>query len=100
MAGIPYFVRNSVVKVLIVARLRPLALLLGERRHWPYWEADIAAVSSGVSGRDADLGGDRATQGSGEHGLRQRHASMIGQLTNAGARRGRADVRWSMKSID
>lgn len=36
MAGIPYFVRNSVVKVLIVARLRPLARLLGERRHWPY----------------------------------------------------------------
>ena len=35
-AGIPYFVRNCVVKVLLVARLRPLARLLGEHGHWPY----------------------------------------------------------------
>ncbi len=35
-AGIRYFVRNCVVKALIVARLRPVARLLGEHGHWPY----------------------------------------------------------------
>ena len=35
-AGLPYFVRNSVVKALLVARLRPVARLLGEHGHWPY----------------------------------------------------------------
>ena len=35
-AGIPYFVRNCVVKALLVARLRPVARLLGEKGHWPY----------------------------------------------------------------
>ena len=34
--GIPYFVRNCIVKVLLVARLRPVARLLGEKGHWPY----------------------------------------------------------------
>jgi predicted O-methyltransferase YrrM len=34
--GIPYFVRNCVVKALLVARLRPVARLLGEKGHWPY----------------------------------------------------------------
>ena len=36
LAGLPYFVRNLVVKVLIVAKLRPLAALLGCREDWPY----------------------------------------------------------------
>jgi predicted O-methyltransferase YrrM len=36
LGGLPYFVRNLVVKVLIVARLRPLAALLGCREDWPY----------------------------------------------------------------
>lgn len=35
-AGLPYFVRNCVVKALLVARLRPVARLLGEKGHWPY----------------------------------------------------------------
>jgi predicted O-methyltransferase YrrM len=35
-AGLPYFVRNCVVKALLVARLRPVARLLGEHGHWPY----------------------------------------------------------------
>ena len=35
-AELPYFVRNCVVKAALVARLRPLARLLGERGHWPY----------------------------------------------------------------
>jgi predicted O-methyltransferase YrrM len=34
--GLPYFVRNCVVKALLVARLRPVARLLGEKGHWPY----------------------------------------------------------------
>jgi hypothetical protein len=34
--GLPWFVRNCIVKAALVARLRPLARLLGERRHWPY----------------------------------------------------------------
>ncbi len=33
---LPYFVRNCVVKLALVARLRPLARLLGEQGHWPY----------------------------------------------------------------
>jgi predicted O-methyltransferase YrrM len=36
LGGLPYFVRNLVVKVLIVAGLRPLAALLGCREDWPY----------------------------------------------------------------
>jgi predicted O-methyltransferase YrrM len=36
LGGLPYFVRNLVVKVMIVARLRPLAALLGCREDWPY----------------------------------------------------------------
>ena len=36
LGGLPYFVRNLAVKVLIVARLRPLAALLGCRQEWPY----------------------------------------------------------------
>ena len=36
LAGLPYFARNMIVKVLIVARLRPLAALLGCREDWPY----------------------------------------------------------------
>jgi predicted O-methyltransferase YrrM len=36
LGGLPYFVRNLVVKVLIVAKLRPLAALLGCREDWPY----------------------------------------------------------------
>jgi len=35
-AALPYFVRNCVVKLALVARLRPLARLLGEHGHWPY----------------------------------------------------------------
>lgn len=35
-AELPYFLRNGVVKVALVARLRPLARLLGEHGHWPY----------------------------------------------------------------
>jgi SAM-dependent methyltransferase len=36
-AGLPYFLRNLVIKVLIVARLRPLARLLGhDTGEWPY----------------------------------------------------------------
>ena len=36
-AGLPYFARNLVVKVLIVARLRPLTRLLGHHTgDWPY----------------------------------------------------------------
>ena len=36
-AGIPYFVRNMTIKVLITAHLRPLARLLGhDGSHWPY----------------------------------------------------------------
>jgi Methyltransferase domain len=34
--ALPYFVRNCVVKLALVARLRPLARLLGEHGHWPY----------------------------------------------------------------
>ncbi len=33
---LPYFVRNCVVKLALVARLRPVARLLGEQGHWPY----------------------------------------------------------------
>ncbi len=37
LAGLPYFVRNLVVKVLLVAHLRPLTVLLGHRSgDWPY----------------------------------------------------------------
>ena len=36
LGGLPYFVRNLVVKVLIVAKLRSLAALLGCREDWPY----------------------------------------------------------------
>lgn len=35
-ADVPYFIRNCIVKLALVARLRPLARLLGERGHWPY----------------------------------------------------------------
>lgn len=35
-AQLPYFVRNCVVKVALVLKLRPLARLLGEHGHWPY----------------------------------------------------------------
>lgn len=35
-AALPYFVRNCLVKAALVARLRPVARLLGERGHWPY----------------------------------------------------------------
>jgi predicted O-methyltransferase YrrM len=34
--GLVWFVRNCIVKAALVARLRPVARLLGERRHWPY----------------------------------------------------------------
>ena len=33
---LPYFVRNCVVKLALVARLRPVARALGERGDWPY----------------------------------------------------------------
>lgn len=33
---LPYFVRNCLVKAALVARLRPVARLLGEHGHWPY----------------------------------------------------------------
>jgi hypothetical protein len=37
LAQLPWFVRNLLVKALIVARLRPLARLLGHRDGpWPY----------------------------------------------------------------
>ena len=36
LGGLPYFARNLVVKILIVAKLRPLAALLGCREDWPY----------------------------------------------------------------
>lgn len=36
LAGLPYFARNMAVKVLIVAKLAPLAALLGCREDWPY----------------------------------------------------------------
>jgi hypothetical protein len=37
LSGLPYFVRNGFVKVLLLARLRPLAALLGHRSgDWPY----------------------------------------------------------------
>jgi predicted O-methyltransferase YrrM len=38
LAGLPYFARNMAIKVLIVAKLRPLASLLGlpPGEHWPY----------------------------------------------------------------
>ncbi len=35
-AELPYFVRNCVVKLALVARLRPVARLLGEHGDWPY----------------------------------------------------------------
>jgi Methyltransferase domain len=35
-ASLPYFVRNCVVKLALVLRLRPVARLLGEHGHWPY----------------------------------------------------------------
>ena len=35
-AELPYFVRNCIVKVALVAKFRPLARLLGEHGHWPY----------------------------------------------------------------
>ena len=36
-ADLPYFLRNLAIKVLIVARLRPLTRLLGhDTGHWPY----------------------------------------------------------------
>jgi Methyltransferase domain len=36
LGSLPYFARNTVIKVLIVARLAPLAALLGCRQDWPY----------------------------------------------------------------
>lgn len=37
LVELPYFVRNGLVKVLLLARLRPLAQLLGHRQgDWPY----------------------------------------------------------------
>jgi predicted O-methyltransferase YrrM len=37
LAQLPWFLRNVVVKVAIVTRLRPLARLMGHRgEHWPY----------------------------------------------------------------
>jgi hypothetical protein len=36
LGGLPYFARNVMIKVLIVAELRPLAALLGCREDWPY----------------------------------------------------------------
>jgi hypothetical protein len=38
LGGLPYFARNMAIKVLVVARLRPLASLLGLRpgEDWPY----------------------------------------------------------------
>jgi predicted O-methyltransferase YrrM len=37
LAELPWFLRNVVVKVAIVTRLRPLARLMGHRgEHWPY----------------------------------------------------------------
>jgi predicted O-methyltransferase YrrM len=38
LAGIPYFVRNGLIKVALLARLRPLARLLGQPDEdaWPY----------------------------------------------------------------
>lgn len=37
LAGVPYFLRNLAIKVLLVARLAPLTRLLGHRtRDWPY----------------------------------------------------------------
>jgi hypothetical protein len=37
LAQLPWFVRNVIVKVAIVTRLRPLARLMGHRGdHWPY----------------------------------------------------------------
>ena len=33
---LPYFLRNCAVKLALVARLRPLARMLGEHGHWPY----------------------------------------------------------------
>lgn len=35
-SALPYFARNCAVKLALVARLRPLARLLGEQGHWPY----------------------------------------------------------------
>jgi predicted O-methyltransferase YrrM len=37
-AGLPYFVRNCLIKLALVARLRPVARLLGQpdEDHWPY----------------------------------------------------------------
>ena len=35
-AELPYFVRNCVVKLALVARLRPVARALGEHGDWPY----------------------------------------------------------------
>ena len=35
-AELPYFIRNCVVKLALVARLRRVARLLGEHGHWPY----------------------------------------------------------------
>lgn len=36
LAQLPYFVRNCLVKAALVARLRPVARLLGEHGHWPF----------------------------------------------------------------
>jgi predicted O-methyltransferase YrrM len=36
LSELPYFLRNCVVKVALVAGLRPLARLLGEHGRWPY----------------------------------------------------------------
>ena len=36
LAELPYFVRNCVVKLALVLRMRPVARLLGEHGHWPY----------------------------------------------------------------
>ena len=36
LAGVPYFVRNMLIKVLLVARLGRLTRLLGHRGGWPY----------------------------------------------------------------
>jgi predicted O-methyltransferase YrrM len=35
-AQLPYFVRNCIVKLALVAKLHPVARLLGEHGHWPY----------------------------------------------------------------
>jgi hypothetical protein len=36
VASLPYFTRNMLVKVLLVAHLAPVARLLGSSGEWPY----------------------------------------------------------------